>query len=749
MTRIVIENMNDMPALSQIPDDGKHHMIIIRSSSRVFWAKRQAERLTWYIRNKNTRKLELLPTGVPTELPEVVPDAQPVVDPTDAALTGFLTQICQDFPFLREVIDQDITYKPLPDPVQVNGEECRENKEDERKIRRKQKKAVYYGFGAIPEKRRQRLIKGQMQSKKTWAIMSMSLYYLLKYKISSVIVVENKLDHLDQLMNRVRSMFRKYERFINQRFNNVIHVLDPLRGKLGTDEQFTEAFNAASPRIFIAMRSEKDLAPLNGFLTGLEQDKPKRFSLFIDECDSVDNDSPCLSQGEIDRLKELSPVCWSVSATPITNLMKDEIEAGAVIPLNVPEYYKSILTFNLRRLPRRAEVSKNGEDPFQRDRNLRRYLRDLARTAPYTIDALRQLHPVISLIRIGTDVNPQLRVAEFLYERYGDRVVTITYNGSGYGTTMRGRNLPERSFRLKENGSSSVYSRGVHTFRSDANIGDVLTYLHKNGGVPRFPRIAILAGKMADRGITFGSSNYSECEERNLTPWHLTEMYYIASKSTTQADLLQGVGRLCGVFKDNIPLTLFSNVCDDVIKAYRVQEELIKRAKETALSCAEQRMGKLLPEVPISAYKTSRRKMAKVNCPINKVVNDQEFGGEDWEVGVIPEAHFGDGIREGDPEPVEERKEPEEIENRLRKINNILSGSRNTKLSVLLASIQPFQEYTKEQLLFLIENAGYKQPSSMFSCISSPTSDYGPGKIIEQYGNKWIICTALRNAWRL
>jgi hypothetical protein len=89
----------------------------------------------------------------------------------------------------------------------------------------------------------------------------------------------------------------------------------------------------------------------------------------------------------------------------------------------------------------------------------------------------------------------------------------------------------------------------------------------------RITHLVIIADRMADRGISFVSSDYK---------LRLTCQYYVPSSTATMSHKLQAI-RLCGVYNDNLPSMLFAppDVCEDLVKANLGQEELIGRLKES------------------------------------------------------------------------------------------------------------------------------------------------------------------------
>jgi transposase InsO family protein len=303
--------------------------------------------------------------------------------------------------------------------------------------------------------------------------------------------------------------------------------------------------------------------------------------------------------------------------------------------------------------------------------------------------------------------------------------------------------------------SKSLFANGVHTF-ADCQIGEVLTYLQEIG-TAKFPRIMILAGKMADRGITFGSANYADCMARHCVPWHLTEMYYLAAKSTDQPNLLQAC-RLCGIYVDNIPLTFYSNAVDDIVKAYHVQEELIERARAAEISATNERnlacrsMKDIIPTIPIAREKCPKRRFVgqKVPCRVKRVKDDSKEGGWDWRAeGRMPEklpAEFGTG---GRPVQYKEDKTEEEIREIRERVDvhDDLSDADfrdvcdkfakwsqgHTKIARFMQSgVDPRKRYTRQEFAEICREYSIEQ-SHLFRRTYGNSQGYG--KIFKREGN--------------
>lgn len=216
--------------------------------------------------------------------------------------------------------------------------------------------------------------------------------------------------------------------------------------------------------------------------------------------------------------------------------------------------------------------------------------------------------PNICLVKVSKTHKPNTIIYNYLISNYigsiipiywmGDEVLpgeinlgikmTIQKDNLNYltvkGTTVVGTNTIETIiFQVGKEEIESKYnvSQNEFQFNSEVGISNVLTILQDSmtrpkGGRPIwFQNICIITGAYADRGISFSSK---------IRPgvWHIRDMYYIPSDDTSDAELLQASGRLCGNFgNDGVILTLYCTptVQEDIITAYAYQEEFIRRYK--------------------------------------------------------------------------------------------------------------------------------------------------------------------------
>jgi hypothetical protein len=147
----------------------------------------------------------------------------------------------------------------------------------------------------------------------------------------------------------------------------------------------------------------------------------------------------------------------------------------------------------------------------------------------------------------------------------------------------------------------------VHIF-TNTPLPFILQYLKTNGGARRFPRIIIIAYKLVGRGINIVSADFG---------WHLTHMFYRPSPTTDVTTMIQSM-RLCGIYKDNIPLDCYitKRHYEDMYKGYMLQEDIFQR-----LAAGEHREEEEMNEW------MQRQSFFKEKIPMRRLYKNKRFEG--------------------------------------------------------------------------------------------------------------------------
>ena len=480
-----------------------------------------------------------------------------------------------------------------------------------------------------------------------------------------------------------------------------------------------------SPRIFVCLDNASNIKKVNEVLLKSKE----RYVTIFDEADFVDSGKGIKSK-HYDVLKMRSSKIFWVSATIMDMLAKEDgISGDNVIFLSPSDRknYKGILNnrIAMETLPSGKYVGEVHEDLFECNPYFDTFLED------YKKKNVFGEHPRICLVNVSHCIEPLEKAQKRIAESHPELSV-IVYNSPGL---------------VYQKGSKKILGEDIDR----ENVSSFLQYLKNNGGVKKNSHIIILSGYMAGRGISFVSEDYK---------WHLTDEYLVMSKSADEPELIQKV-RLQGIYKDNIPLTLYTtdDVQKDLLKATVRMEELTKACKDNIESDCK----KLLTEIPVMKEKFTKRDMTKnVTIKMNKVRQNtgwstQIYQGKDF----IPDDmlhSYGLAISSSERDRFREENKYEEqddlgvVDENLAKtiddINKIITGKKTTKEAIFLSQINPYMEYTKEEILDMIKESGYQQPASIFSSFTNPNTKYAHYMIEpSSNGRKWKIRDSLRVCW--
>lgn len=467
-----------------------------------------------------------------------------------------------------------------------------------------------------------KVIQGDMQSGKTEIILYTVLYYSTVYKISSLVMLQNMTDMMIQFFNRLEKLHKKISDFSK----NLISTVKYSRGKCLNESLIKEAILNNNPYILVSLRSKTDLDPV---IKVLEKIDRKRLVSVFDESDFVDPRDKEQSVSKVDEsilsLKEYTNIIYNVTATPMTTFYKESIEARNTFILENPENYKSVAHFDVKFVDG-GFASKNIQNSFEIIPDLKEYIDKFSKNKPYALKDNKK-HPIISLVRITSVILNMEFQANYTRRKHKDKITSITYNGGEYGITLYHSSLINEFINLGK--GKYYYEKGVHRFTKDVHISDVLEYLRKRG-VDKHPRIMIFAGIKANRGLSY-NSDHETAEKDGDIPWHLTEMFATFGNSD-QSLILQIIGRLCGTYSDNIVLTLFTNIPEDVLKSYHFQKELFERSCE--VEDKNQEMSEVISSMMISDDKVPAKRRISHAVPIKNfsiIKDDLDFGGYDWD----------------------------------------------------------------------------------------------------------------------
>jgi hypothetical protein len=554
------------------------------------------------------------------------------------------------------------------------------------------------------------IIKGLVQSGKTEYMICLMIYMLLSGK-SVVMVVRNIDDDRRQFSKRFNEFRKKYESYFPEL--NEITLIDNVLKYKKYDQ---------TPKLYVILDNESNVHRMNQILVATMS----KYVTIFDEADFVDSGRGIKSK-QYDILKMRSSRIFFVSATIMDMLMKEEGISGENLIFLKPsdsKYYKGIVNhkINIVTIPHGNYVHSVTDDVFETNPYFNEFLEN------YKHQSVFLNHPRICLVNLSHCIEPLFKAQEIISNSHPELAV-IVYNSPGL-------------FYRKGDERICGEEVGCHTFSS------FLQYLKDKK--KSLSHIIILSGYMAGRGISFVSDDYQ---------WHLTDEYLVVSKSADEPELIQKV-RLQGIYKDDIPLTLYTTqeARQDLLKAIHRMEELSQACKDVQ----DKECKTILSEIPITEHKFTKRDMAKnVKIKMNKVKQEigwssQIYEGKDF----MPDSSldiYGFSITHNEREEFredkgyneedEKEKDNDDKDNIVETVNKILSGKK-TKEAIFMSQLNPNVEYTKDEIIDILKESGYQQPKNMFSSITNPSTKYAHYIMEPTEKGRYKIRDVLQICWK-
>lgn len=460
------------------------------------------------------------------------------------------------------------------------------------------------------------VIKGDFQSCKSKAMISLAIAFWLKKK-SSMIILRNYNSDLNQLTSRFETEISKVKKFVESSGHSPAKLEIKLYKKEIPKVDLDDVLTGRKHRIMIMIGHEGNI---RNYITQYLPDstsRRKNFVLFIDECDLMDKavesqKSPTKLSIELEKLKANAFCSFGVSATVLDKCMEESVKRGEMFLLSRPEYYQGIPKFTFCPItslgvevkPQDIDDEQANEDEkyisftsrtdgdiLENDKGMKDWLNWIAVQEPEYASFWKEYHPITALIRVGDAVEPMVNLGKYISRSHGKEIATIVYVGdqdrkASNGGKIKGgirlysANIPDTPITLRDGTRSIVESSGWHVFKN-TGINFVYKYL-RSLGVNTIPRIITIAGDLAGRGISFtsGKCDTPDSEDGKMN-WHQLHMRLAIppSRSSACPNILQAAARLCCVANDNLPIRLWctKNSYDCIRKAYFSQEELISR----------------------------------------------------------------------------------------------------------------------------------------------------------------------------
>lgn len=453
------------------------------------------------------------------------------------------------------------------------------------------------------------LIYGPMQSGKTKRIQTLSFVHMLFNKCSSIVILRNSNDDATQLKSRCDQFAEDHKQFIRSKFPRR-PVKSFQYAYVGTSSVQKLSECVLTSTMIIAIANDAQMSRLEKVLVpGI------RYLTVIDEADAVigahSEEHAAKFRKTLHRaVLKNSGKTYAVTATTFDLIFSsDEIKASKIYRMKINPNYSGLGKIQMYRLGNFGDddlqPTGKSDSCFSHDKYLHTILEDLSKRNEYfrlPTDSMYSRvvsdgHPMVLLIKNTRLLEKQRELLNQIVDNKNwNWTEGIVYNGNGL--VIQSKHLHELTKIAKTLTKSCKVKSGVNigeeivtgppeTLQAARDKGGKECLYIKEGHISvgmqcfreliksgvRITHLVIIADRMADRGISFVSSDYK---------LRLTCQYYVPSSTATVSHKLQAI-RLCGVYNDNLPSMLFAppDVCEDLVKANLGQEEIIGRLKDT------------------------------------------------------------------------------------------------------------------------------------------------------------------------
>ena len=350
---------------------------------------------------------------------------------------------------------------------------------------------------------------------------------------------------------------------------------------------------------------------------------PGKYTMYIDESDFVDYSKEAEKMKPLTSLKEMSYRTFAITATPYDSIFSERgLMASNLVRITPPRDYRGFEDFTYHHLFFPVEYSIQSKYDYEKlkelDKNLSPFLKQFSVGKIYDTTArYKEKHPLVLLLKNSRANETQWAQGVGIAEEFG--LVTVVYNGKGIRVNYKNMKPIKIS-------NKTVYPNTD----VEVELPDVLQYFKDNGGAKVFPRIVIISGNLAGRGISFVSRDYK---------WHTTHMYYIPAKTATIADIIQAGGRLCGRNRGIAGLNFYAHeeVINSLFTGYMNQDELISRVVEDVINDSiiqDDEIKIKIKEVPLRTEKMDTKRVLATKANVRKNTFNLVKNGNDggWEM---------------------------------------------------------------------------------------------------------------------
>jgi len=373
------------------------------------------------------------------------------------------------------------------------------------------------------------VVKGNIQSGKS-SLMKYFAAYMIKESMNVVIILRNIKDDVESMKIKLTG-FRDEKGFEY----DIICVSDI---KTSSDLKYQMT---CKNKIFLLEGNSTQIAKFNKFIS----EKTRPLAMEIDELDLNTKDETTKFQVEFTNLLSSGKISQILGITgtalPIF-FKKGDLNKEQIISLESPTNYKGIHNITI------TNIDITDENIIEKT------LLKMLDSDYAFFDKDGKKHPAIILIKDEHVKSKQQEQMKKLHEnvRLKKHFCIIKHNGDGVEISMCGnKKLPLKKKKISINEALQ-------------RIKDLNDYEIKY--------IAIIAGNLASRGLSYVSTDYG---------WHLTHELLNCSSNTTGTIITQAC-RLCGCYSDDIPLEMFTSLeISKELKAYdKLQERIVERCED-------------------------------------------------------------------------------------------------------------------------------------------------------------------------
>lgn len=591
------------------------------------------------------------------------------------------------------------------------------------------------------------LVLGDIQSGKTnFTICSM--YLCLLNNIPCVYIIKGEKAQYIQFKNHFEKFVKKIEKHI---LKNNLEVDDIVLSYIGDKTIFNkketiDILCGNKRGIIISLCNQSQLSKLYNVTNEIKYDW--KYYLFVDEADETCyHNFTSNVRIYFDLLKYISTKVYGITATGYEQLLcENELTKNSLILLSKKDIYKGPLNINYNILPYKTynykskELIKNIRD---KDKNLKYYLDYIKTIKPYYLEKHNEHHPIISLHKTSTLTKHHINILLYIKKYYKKDFAIIVYNG--YGIRLYHHTLKDK-IKIK----NKVYKECLtikNTFiLSNINIQDILQFLYNNGGTNIFSHIIIISGDLADRGINFISKNFK---------WHLTHEYLLcnSSRQNLVPYLIQSL-RLCGVYSDDIPLSLYTTdkIKENIINGYIFQIDKIKQ---------------------LTLYKNNNciKELIEIVPTTKEKIGDAKFSTNDYKLNIV--TYEDDGISMNELNNIKSnivvkpklsktlihKRNKEDNNTEFLRLSNEMfpkwsDKNNKTKIARFMKNINPTYKYSIDEFKILTEK--YKIQISQLLYYQkntkknekTQTKTHGFGQLFKLHNNKYYLYLELIDSYK-